>query len=117
MDTNIDRQSAIIIKAFDILDHQIELSNKDDLEKEALRLLISKIKLFYLKKVKLIKSNDTNRLFNLQSYITDVIVDINNSLLDGVQTFEYIDKINLKLRDSEISHLVNKHKLLSYKLG
>ena len=117
MNIESDRQNIIILKAFEALTRQVKLSNKNNFEKEALILLIGKVRIYYLNRLEIIKNCDIEKLYTLQSYITDVFVDINNSLLDNANTFDYIGKINEKLHDHELSHLVSKHKYLSYKLG
>ena len=84
--------------------------------KEVLELLIDKIHLYYVKRKERIREDDFIKKLNLDSFITDAIVDINNALLDNAMTFEYVRKINSKLRDSEINNLINKNDLTNIKL-
>ena len=116
MNIDSDKHNKTIIKAFNVLNKQIDLSNKSDFEKKALMLLVKKIETYYLKRLELIREDETSKLFALQVYMTDVIADINYSLSPNARTFDYIEKINEKLHDSEIGHMVSRNKYLSYKL-
>lgn len=116
MDIKSDRSNEMIIRALDTLSKQIDTSNKCDDEKEILKLLIKRMKEYFLKRLSSLSNSSVEKLFNLQSYMTGIIVDINSSLKDEANLVAYAEKMNNVLRDKELTHLVNRQKLLKYKL-
>ena len=114
MDIENDRQSMAIFRALTALNNQVDLCDKNKYEKEALKLIIDKMRIYYIKKIETINNWNSIKLYNLQSNITGFIEDINSALLPNAETFSYIEKINSKLHDSEIDHRVNIQKRLKY---
>ena len=116
MDIKSDRSNEVIIRALDALSNQVDTSNKTDNEKKILKLLTMRMKEYFLKKLSSLSDSSLERLFNLQSYMTGIIVDINSSLKDEADLASYAGKLNDVLHDKELTHLVSKQKLLNYKL-
>ena len=116
MKIDVNESSQVILKAFDRLKEQIQLTNKTNNEKEVLDLLIDKVQIYYIKKMEKLSINDTTKIFNLESFVTDIIADINTAILNDADTFEYVRKINSKIRDSEINNIIHKHDLMNPKL-
>ena len=113
---DIEHSSQVILRAIERLKKQIQLTNKTDNEKELLSLLIDKVEIYYIKKIEKTSINDTNKIYSLESFITDIIADINTAVLNDADTVEYARKINSKLRDSEINNVIRKHDLMNQKL-
>ena len=113
---DVKESSQVILKAFERLKNQIQLTNKSDSEKKVLNLLLDKVEIYYIKKMEKVSINDITKIYSIESFITDVIADINASLLGNADTFEYVRKINEKIRDSEINNMLHKHDLMNIKL-
>ena len=115
MEIERDRSSALIIKSLDVLSEQVDSAYISDSEKEIAKLLLNKLKAFFCKKMDSLGDN-IEKILNLQCYMTDIIADMNNVICNGADIVEYAEKINSKLHDQEIVHLVGKQKYLKYKL-
>ena len=116
MEIDKDQNSFLILKSLNILNNQIDLSNKNSLEKEVLKLLLVNLKSFYIKKVSMLDSENIEKLYSIQSYMTEAIADVNDAIKDEADVLSYAEKINGKLRDKNISNLINRNKVLNYKL-
>lgn len=110
----LDENSDIIKLAYAKLQEKVNTSPLHDNEKNAISLLIEKIVKYYDKKLNSILrfslSPNNERIFELKSFMTDILVDINSVLDGGIDVYYFASIINRKLNDKEIGQLIKKKK-------
>lgn len=106
-----EENNSIIKKAFYAIKKSIDTSILSDNEKNALKILIDKLVIYYDKKVSLIKNsrisiNSSERIAILDSFMTDVLVDINTVIRGESDVHYFVSVVNKKLNDKELERLI-----------
>lgn len=106
-----EENNSIIKKAFYAIKESIDTSILSDNEKNALKILIDKLVIYYDKKVSLIKKsrisiNSSERIAILDSFMTDVLVDINTVIRGESDVYYFVSVVNKKLNDKELERLI-----------
>ena len=102
----------IIKKSIISLRNSTRLSKLPDNEKEGLTALINKIDIYYDKKLNIIMNKDNDissinhQIWDLKSFITDIIVEINNVLTGESDIYYFVNVINKRLNDREMDKVV-----------
>ena len=104
----------IIKKALENIEVSINASSLPNNEKHALILLADKLTTYYDKKLMLlakrgidIHSNNT-RIMILESFMADILVEINDVLVGDNDVYYFISVINNRLNDKEIEKVTKR---------
>ena len=102
----------IIKKAIVKLQCDVLSSKLPDNEKQAIKALLEKLDVYYDKKLKQAykKGNNSDKAIVLQSFITDILVEINSLLTQDSDIYYFVSIVNQKLQDKKIDKLVINNK-------
>lgn len=105
----------VILRAMMSLEMSITTSQLADNEKRALQSLVAKLDSYYCKKMDAIakKSNSDakQKAINvLQSFLTDILVEINDVLLGNNDIYYFVSEVNKKLHDKDLEIFISKSK-------
>ena len=101
----------IIKTAITKLQADIKLSKLSGNEKEALRVLLEKLSIYYDKMLNQItRKGNSDKEIALESFVTDILVEVNSVLTGDNDIYYFVSIINKKLRDKKIDKIVINNK-------
>ena len=109
----MEEENGIIIKkAFYALKERINTSVLSENEKNALRVLIDKLIIYYDRRIDLMKKRgiSSERVASLDSFMTDIIVDINTVIKGESDVHYFVSLIIKKLNDKELENMIKNNR-------
>ena len=105
--------SDMITRAFDSLIIDIDESSHNNNEKEALKLFIYKLDLYYKTRMELFVNDNKHfkKRVKLESLMTEILVEISHILNTNTDVFYFISVMNNKLKELNIDKILEKSKL------
>ena len=103
-----------IVKILDNLKIQFKNTNYSVEEKEAINLLLDKVKIYYLKQLSTLskKYNNKTKIMQLQSEVVDILVELNTLLNHNIDAFYFIEEINKIIHDDELDKYIRIHRYI-----
>ncbi len=99
MDKDVINYEDTITRAIDALISSTDESELASNEKMALKILLDKLLAYYNQKVIMLsKYKNDDKIMELRTFMTDIIVEINNILKQKVDVFYFINTINKKIK-------------------